>query len=352
MKTLLKTNPYWVWIAMLLLHFQVQATHIFTSSCGYSVALTVTPYEIVPETPDCPNFYNYNVRFSYELEILNGPIPQGYCGGGPGGNLWTAQVEVFCYGNANGSYSLLDNGGSGTVLTARSNTINTNGQTNQYSYPYVHCSQANPINFQCTSARVIIQGPGIDINTIITISPIIPLAPSVHSFDVKEMTDNKALAMWKQDNSNQLYDYFLLKHLNNEGVMINTYQIKTVDENNYKQDVSQLENGYNYFELWGVKDNQEKPLSTKHLNVEQQNLLSIFPNPISTGQMNILMPHLNHHPVTISLFSTTGQLLVSEELHSTDGKVQFKLPDQITKGMYTLLIQDDKINHLEKIYVQ
>ena len=60
-----------------LFSIPVYGQHVFTSSCGYSIQVNVVPIGIIPENLNCPTFYNYNVRFTYQMNVLNGPIPNG-----------------------------------------------------------------------------------------------------------------------------------------------------------------------------------------------------------------------------------------------------------------------------------
>ncbi len=317
-----------------LFSIPVYGQHVFTSSCGYSIQVNVVPIGIIPENLNCPTFYNYNVRFTYQMNVLNGPIPNGHCGGGStGGSLWTAQVEVLCYGSANGSYQLPLNGGAGTITTSSSNTIYNNGTTNNYSAPFVHCSQANTIDFQCNEARIRLEGPGLSVNTTIDLNPIIPLGIENVNLNVKQIDENTAQLTWLTPLLTK-YDYYRITHIDQDGKIKDEYQIDYNGQDTLnKLNISPLNANKNYFKLYGINMNNEHLLAQVHLTTNTINLLTIYPNPNTANRLKINVSK-NLKLNTLVITNTLGQRILEFNLEDVNDYTELDL--QLKPGVYLL----------------
>ncbi|MEM6772075.1 MAG: hypothetical protein AAF597_15980, partial [Bacteroidota bacterium] len=83
-----------------------QSTLVVNSTDGYSVSLTLEPTAVVVTNP-CPNGYNYNLEFAYDLQFTGSNIPA---------SLWDLSVNVAC-GNGGQFLAIPRSPGVGTITT-------------------------------------------------------------------------------------------------------------------------------------------------------------------------------------------------------------------------------------------
>lgn len=136
-------------------HLRAQCT--VSSPCGYSMDIFIKPLSIVPTSTNCPWGYNYDVTFSYTINI-NGTNTCyddniGY------------QPQINCNGQNSSYYTInvaAPTVGAGAVNSSVSGTLTTS--TNQYTSAN-DCATATPQSLNCNSLQVTIFGPGISSNT-------------------------------------------------------------------------------------------------------------------------------------------------------------------------------------------
>lgn len=134
-------NRFIPFVLLLLFSLCVAAQSVIEipSTDGYAVRIELTATDIRVNQP-CPNGYNYDVVFDYDITFTGNNIPSG--------GLWTLQGNVGC--GANNLYlSLPTRGGQGTATT--------NG--NAYE---ADCGVAPTVgDLLCEDLVITVQGPGI-----------------------------------------------------------------------------------------------------------------------------------------------------------------------------------------------
>lgn len=122
----------------------VPCTYSIPSSDGYTVEVTLYPIELeLPET--CEFGYNYDVLIGYDIAFTGNNIPS---------NVWTLYATLGC--GPDGFYvDLPTSAGSGFVLTT----------SNQWTSD-IDCATATPESRECTDWELVINGPGINYQTL------------------------------------------------------------------------------------------------------------------------------------------------------------------------------------------
>ncbi len=309
-----------------------QAQTTINSTCGYSVTVVLTPVQIiVPNASNCPWGYTYNLKYNYQV-IITGTIPNGWCGGAPGGSLNTLQAEFSCLGNNSGGYNLPLNGGSGTLVTTTNQYVPNNGSESNYTMPYVHCSLATPENFNCNSVKITIAGPGINnqsVNT--TVNYPNPLPTELISFKGTKTHQNVDL-FWSTA-SERNNDYFTLENSIDGINFVQIDKVKgagtTTDLQDYSYPNVILENGLNYFRL----SQTDFDGTIKHLQIiaiegnKSSSIYTLYPNPTKDRIITIdLEKSSNEHTYTV--YSIYGQKLKSETFPKEVQKMRIDLPTE------------------------
>ena len=161
-------NPLFVLFAAVCLPSgTVTAQCSIESSCGYTVNVSTKILNVVPSTNSCPYGYNYNLRFSYNIEIrgintcYNGDIgfqPQFICNNQNNG-YYTINLQAPSVGSANGTASY-----SGTLVTS----------TNPFTGA-TDCATVTPTSMNCNHMQVTIYGPGLPTTTYPCSFSILPI---------------------------------------------------------------------------------------------------------------------------------------------------------------------------------
>jgi len=166
-------NFYGVFAVLLSLSFNdASAQCVVTSTNGYNVTLSVRPVSII-KPASCPNGYNYNVSFLYNVSFSGTNIPS---------SLYTLQGHLFCDGQSN-FFDLPNNGGSGTGSTVSNPWRNI-----------TDCATATTTSLKCTVVSIQIQGPGIPNQTINCVAGALPI--NLVSFNGRIVNDNAVYLNW------------------------------------------------------------------------------------------------------------------------------------------------------------
>jgi len=112
--------------------------------------------------------------------------------------------------------------------------------------------------------------------------------------------------------------------------------------------------GINYYRLrqmdFNGKEEVSKVVSIDFPSLRDlESLVRVFPNPVSTGELRLLLPENMEEEVTVQLFSPTGQLLRSATIYSGDNTL---VTSGLPAGVYTLQIRNGRESIFEKIVVE
>ncbi len=153
---------------------KIWAQCIVNSSNGYSVTVSVTPISVIAPS-SCPFGYNYNLKVNYSVSFSGTNIPSG---------LYTLQGNIYC-GSAAHFFSMPVAGGTGTVTTVSNPYRNT-----------PDCSTATINSLSCNTAQIIIQGPGLPLQTLpCALTGTLPI--TLTKFNARTMGDNSVYLYWE-----------------------------------------------------------------------------------------------------------------------------------------------------------
>jgi len=322
-----------------------------TSSAGYVVNVTITPKNIVVSSSNCPNGYNYNVNFDYNISIT-GPNAS---------SLYTMQALIYCVnGQINGAYSLPLNGGSGNATTTTNPHIPNNGTAYQYNTPYVSCTNASVLTLNCSAIDIIIQGPGIPHQQIHCNNTISVLPVAFLYFD-GEKKDNGNLLTWAVE-SEQRNDYFTIEtstdgenwnELTKVKGAINSTEAKSytfIDTKNTQVST--------YYKLSQTDlDGTRNELALKYIPVNESDF-SMYPNPTSESKVHFTFSDNSETTSTLILRNEVGQVVFQQDLVavSKSGKTSYynsELDLGQPVGIYLVEVQSgDQLVNRSKLVIR
>ena len=126
---------------------------INSSSCGYTLSVSITPLAVVPGSNACPNGYNYNVQFLYTINVSG--INTCY-----NDNIGI-QPQIMCGSQNNGYYTISVPAPTvGAAYSSKNYTGVLTTTTNPFR-PQSDCATANPVTLNCNSIQLTVFGPGI-----------------------------------------------------------------------------------------------------------------------------------------------------------------------------------------------
>ena len=319
-------------LSTLLLHTTIFSQCTFTSTAGYQVQVSIAPVNMVvtPNGGGCV----YQTVLQYNIQFSGTNIPA---------SLWTMQGRVGCYGIER-TYDLPNSGGSGTVNSAN------------FSGPFIagNCSGYNATG--CTTAIIIIQGPGIPYQEVPCAFAVFPNPLPIELIEFTGTKNDQSLDLKWSTASERNNDYFTLEHsvdgINFEVIDRVIGAGTTNERQEYSYPNAVLQGGINYYRLSQTDfDGTAKRLEI--IAIEEDKLSSIFsvyPNPNVERKINISFNSTSKTPVTYKLYSMYGQLLGSEELYSTDQINKIELPE-VGSQFILELEQDNQIIGREKVFV-
>lgn len=338
-------------ITLLILNFTLaqngQVTVNSTSGTPYSVTVKIVPTQIIPNSTSCPFGYGYSVRFNYQITFSG--APQG---------LYTHQVEIYCLNNQlNGFYGLPKSptNSSGTAQTTTNPQVPNNGTANQYSSPYVDCSAASIYNFNCLSARLIIEGPGINSQTIpFTLGN--PLPVELIDFNA-EAEKNKVNLEWTTA-SERNSDYFTIERTTDGenfeiiGTVKAAGNSSTIKHYHFT-DFAPIA-GISYYRLSQTDfDGQSESFEIKSVDVKPTNriITNVFPNPTQEARVNVLIQQTDQL-VEVRLYSLLGQLIQQKTMDASQNQVIESMDLPEAPGTYLIeLVQESEIIGRHKVQV-
>jgi hypothetical protein len=315
---------------------QANAQCTVVSATGYVVNVNITPKSIVLSSSNCPNGYNYNVNFDYNISIT-GPNAS---------SLYTMQALIYCVNNQiNGAYALPLNGGSGNATTTTNPNVPNNGIAYQYNAPYVSCTNANVSTLNCSAIDIIIQGPGIPYQQIHCNA--ISVLPVAFLYFDGEKKDSGNLLTWAVE-SEQRNDYFTLEtstdgdnwsELTKVKGAINSTEAKTytfLDTKNISESI--------YYKLSQTDlDGKRNELALKYIP-DNDSDFSIYPNPTSDSKIHLTFSDNSESNAILVLRNEVGQVVLQQDLEpiSKSGKTTYYNSDldlgQVA-GIYLVEVQ-------------
>lgn len=318
----------------------------------YSVRVTITPTAIIPVQATCDWYYEYDIAFDYNIEII-GNIPKDYCGGETsGGSLFDLRVKIYSIGGRVSEYSSLPRtGGSGSALATGAASISSGagGIAGVYDPPYVNCADVSLPKFQLSKVEVYMQGPGIysaaggeNSDSIINCS-FSPLPITLTRFYGESSGDGTQI-YWttasERDN-----DYFTLaRSLDAENFEIidtipgagNTFSTRE-----YSLKDKQAKQGVNYYRLSQTDfSGASETFDIIAVNYTGKSTYEtqVFPNPIQDEYFTLSILHGELENLSYSINSMDGRKIDSQPIDERNTKI--KSPSK--SGTYVLTVSKNE----------
>lgn len=229
---------------------------------GIDVDVTITFHQVVVNSNDCNNGFNYQIRYDYDVQY-------NQFGNGNGNNdLNTLQGYLACGSGNQSFFDLPTGGGSGSSETANNWTFSTN------------CYSAQVQDLMCNEIDLVVQGPGVG-NQTLRLEAISSLPVEFIDFTA-ESSINGNLLNWSTA-SEKNNDYFtiersidgknweLIKTVNGAGTTSEKSEYSFKDES-----ISEI----TYYRLKQFDyDGTETELKVVSVNSKYAEEISAFPNP-------------------------------------------------------------------------
>lgn len=305
--------------------FYAQCTKI-SNNGKYSVDIYVNPIDVVINTTNCPNGYNYNIEIDYTIVI------NGLNGNPPPANLFTLQGNIIC-NNTSLFFDLPNGGGSGSVVTV--------------SNPYRNATDCNTItvdDLMCTNFEIQIQGPSMPFTTI-DCNPSTFLAVEVINDKISQIESGVELS-W-ETLSERESDYFLIEH-SRDGTSwkcIDTVQAQGQSSQliYYSSKHENVESGYNYYKLTELDLNGKKSLINFYaINIENSTAkLVVYPNPV---EEKLTVLGLEENDVQNFVISDAKGMLISNNQYNFYSEYEKLIVDcsALKNGIYFLKFSSGK----------
>lgn len=302
----------------------------FTSSCGYSITVSVEPLQII--TSGGSWGYNYDVLFRYNV-VVNGSIPNGWCGGGEGGSLFNLQARIICYENNNsGSYNLPKAGGTGYITTTTNQAVNYSSLKSGYSRPSIDKENVTPEILRCNKIEISISGPGIpDQTVIITPNQPTPLPVELVTFDVRQEQNHVEMNWLTASEKNN--DFFTVERTKDGIHFEEIGHVKGAGNSSLSTEYSFKDytpsNGISYYRIKQTDFNgREEIFEAKSIHfISSGNDVKVYPNPSINDRVSLLFQDNNEY--TVNIYSYTGQLIDTFQRSAETGNLinDYLLPE-------------------------
>lgn len=306
------------------------------STAGYQVSVSICPQSIVVSNTDCPNGYNYNVNFTYNVQ-LTGAVQE----------LYTLQTIIYCNaGQQNGYYSLPKLGGSGTAVTTTNPFINNDGAAYQYT-THPSCTQANVNNLNCASLKLIIQGPGIPYQVIDCNCNSLVLPVEFLGLTGERTPDGNLLSWSTESETRNAYfsletsidgkNWTKLKDIPAAGNTLVKSEYTFLDTEHIEQST--------YYKLSQTDiDGTRNELAITYVS-QPRSGLTVSPNPSVNSNIHVQLGEEIRGDLRFQLFNDLGQVVkewfVEESAYKANGAVSLATPE--LKGCYQLCILKNQV---------
>lgn len=277
---------------------------VISSTNGYQVHVTIVPKSVVVSAADCPWGYNYNIGLDYQVSFTGSNIPSA---------LYTLQTTINCGGQSNSFYSLPLNGGNGSGTTTTNPFVANSRAAYQYS-GRPDCTHATVQTLSCNSISLLIDGPGISLQTVSCSYTGGMLPVELIDYKGTAITSGVELA-WSTASELRNQFYKVYKSTDGEN-WTETAKISgagtTTSYNAYAWQDGHPQTGINYYKLTQTDiDGITKDLGivgVEYIN-KDASLTSVFPNPSTTGEFNVRVVSGSQSPVEITLRDQMGRVV-------------------------------------------
>ncbi len=279
-----------------------------TSTDGYTISILLTPVGVQVNTP-CPNGYNYDIVFDYDISFTGNNIPAG--------GLYTLQGNLGC--GTSTLFLPLDNGGG----TGQTSTTGNAYQSN--------CSvPATVDDLLCAELILNINGPGIASQQI-DASSLLP----VDFIAFVARNEGKAVQLDWSTATEIGSDYFEVQRAQNDTDWESLDRVYSAGDSNEPQAYSFLDEevvaGDVYYRLKQVDLDGSfmySPVVSTSFNTISG--FEVFPNP-ATDWVSVTSSE------KVELLDLTGRMVLSttDVVRSGDNRINFHVAE-LPAGIYLL----------------
>jgi hypothetical protein len=337
-------------LACSLLVAAANAQCVISSSNGYQVRVSITPRTVVVSSTDCPWGYNYNLTYDYDVTFTGSNIPSA---------LYTLQTLIKCNGQVNGGYTMPLTGGSGTSTTTTNPAIPHTGTAYSYgSNP--DCQHATVQTLHCNQIQLIIQGPGINYQTVSC--NYTGGALPVELIDYTAGLSGNGVALNWSTASELRNDHFTVYKSADGQNWTKAATIAgagtTTSYNSYVWTDETPGTGFNYYKLTQTDldgTTTEQGIAAVEYIRPDESMTTVYPNPSLDGRFNVRVVSRTKSPVQVVLRDQLGRIVGETTLAETDtfGN-RYILQDVVTaeagSGFYIVeIVQDNELIGRHKV---
>lgn len=306
------------------------------SSCGYTLDVNIRLLEVIPSSMSCPYGYNYNIRFSYNIDVrgANG------CYNGDVG----FQPQVLC-NNQNNSYYTINapapTVGTGAASSSFSGTLTTS--TNPYTSAS-DCAYTTPTSMNCNQVQITIFGPGLSTTTYPCSFSTLPVELADFS---AAYGNNRVMLNWSTATERNNSAFLIERSLDG----LSWEQIDRVEGHgnsqqlrHYEREDRSFSKGINYYRLKQTDhDGSFQYSGLVFVNTDVANgLITVYPNPV-----NDVLTIESGTPLAkeICIRNSLGQVIITDRIA---GKGSVKM-DALPGGIYYLSVTGEGLTHPVKL---
>lgn len=216
----------------------------------------------------------------------------------------------------------------------------------------INNAAVNKIKFQSETAN----NQDIDNITITSVNPILPVTFSGIS---AALVNSSVRVNWEVSTEVNIANYIVERSSNGTGfiAVANTpVNANGVLGAKYTAFDNAPLNGMGYYRVKSVeKDGRISYTSIVRVNTARsQAEVSVAPNPVKSGQLNLQFSSLTKGSYTVNLFNNVGQLVFTSQLSADGGSVSksFILPSTVKSGVYNLQVTGSDVKLNKRVVVE
>jgi len=351
MKLALPLKPFLVLTFVMItlfsrnLHGQVSFPSSCTGAGAYTVNVMAVPVAI--QKTNNGGGCNVNVIMAYSVTV-NGNIPNGWCGGAPGGSLDNLRVKFQCSGG-DFDAGLPRTAASGTVCACNNQGVNSVPACAAMTYTS-YCANTN--------VTVLIGGPGLS-STSGTIYNPLPI--ELVSFDAQKSSEGVQLKWITATETNN--DYFTLEKSNDAFSWVAIGRLdgagNSQEQRHYAFGDAKPYSGYNYYRLrqtdFNGNSRTSNVIAVDCSSDEKTFISSVFPNPSASNTVNLRILNNGEGDTGIMVLNALGQPVLNTTIRNSEHPERtiletIELPGNDT-FYYVVVSQNQTIKDRHKICI-
>lgn len=294
----------------------IELTNTVSSTDGYDVQITMRLTEVIAPN-GCPNGYNFNIRYEYDIEFIGASAPN---------SMYTLQGNLSCGSSTNNFFNLQNQGGTGTGVSGGNSWR-----------PISDCQTATIESLECNMVDVTIHGPGIPHQVVsLELNGSLP----VEWLDFTVNNENDAVVLNWSTGSELNNDYFTVEQSIDGENWKELSEIMGAGNKNTRSDYKWVDYnpsiGNTYYRIKQTDfDGRYDYSEIKSFNLKGSDQLKVYPVP-ANDVLNIVSASTIKQDVKV--LSSYGQNMTSK-VEFTNNNKALNISDLPT-GVYMLKVGD------------